>query len=97
MANGLVQGMGLCAAVLWRLVGLFMAYYFTNISIVNLVYGSLATVIVVLLFLEIAFIILLLGAQVIAELEASSAAGLHWYEKPTRALPQGPKPSAAAQ
>ena len=73
---------GLCAAVLWRLVGFFMVYYFTNISMVNLIYGSLATVIVILLFLEIAFIILLLGAQVIAELEASSAAGLPWYEKP---------------
>ena len=76
---------GLCAAVLWRLVGFLMSYYFTNISMVNLVYGSLATVIVVLLLLEIAFIILLLGAQVIAELEASAAAGLPWYEKPRRA------------
>ena len=75
---------GLCAAVLWRLVGFFMIYYFTNISMVNLIYGSLATVIVILLFLEIAFIILLLGAQVIAELEASSAARLPWYEKPRR-------------
>jgi len=52
---------------------------------VNLVYGSLATVIVMLLFLEIAFIILLLGAQVIAELESSAAAGLPWYEKPGKA------------
>ena len=59
-----------------------MVYYFTKISMVNLIYGSLATVIVVLLFLEVAFVILLLGAQVIAELEASSTAGLRWYEKP---------------
>jgi len=72
---------GLCAAVLWRLVGVFMVYYFTNLSMVNLIYGSLATVIVVLLFLEVAFIILLLGAQVIAELEASAAAGRPWYER----------------
>ncbi len=73
---------GLAAAVLWRLVGKFMVYYFTNISMVNLLYGSLATVVVVLLFLEIAFIILLLGAQVIAELETSAAAGVPWYERP---------------
>jgi YihY family inner membrane protein len=73
---------GLSAAVLWRLVARFMVYFFTNISMVNVIYGSLATVIVVLLYLEIAFIILLLGAQLIAELEASSAAGLPWYEKP---------------
>jgi len=37
---------------------------------------------VVLLFLETAVIILLLGAQVIAELEASAAAGRPWHEKP---------------
>jgi membrane protein len=73
---------GLAAAVLWRLTATFMVYFFTNISMVNVLYGSLATVIVVLLSLEIVFVILLLGAQVIAELEASSAAGLRWYEKP---------------
>ncbi|HEY3447379.1 MAG TPA: YihY/virulence factor BrkB family protein [Myxococcales bacterium] len=76
---------GFCAAVLWRLVAFLMAYYFTNISMVNLIYGSLATVIVVLLFLETAFVILLLGAQVIAELEASAAAGLRWDERPRKA------------
>lgn len=74
----------LCAAVLWRAAGIAMAYYFANISMVNLVYGSLASVVVVLLFLEATFIILLLGAQVIAELEASAAAGLPWYEQPSR-------------
>jgi YihY family inner membrane protein len=73
---------GLCAAVLWRVAGMIMAYYFTNLSTVNLVYGSLATVVVVLLFLEAAFIILLLGAQVIAELNASAAAGRPWHEAP---------------
>jgi membrane protein len=60
-----------------------MVYFFTNISMVNVIYGSLATVIVVLLFLEIVFVILLLGAQLIAELEASAAAGLPWHEKPS--------------
>ena len=40
-----------------------------SVSLVNVVYGSLATVVVVLLTLEAAAIILLLGAQVIAELE----------------------------
>jgi membrane protein len=73
---------GLAAAVLWRLVARFMVYFFTNISMVNVIYGSLATVVVVLLYLEIVFIILLLGAQVIAEIEASASAGLRWWEKP---------------
>jgi len=73
---------GLSAAILWRLVARFMVYFFTNISMVNVIYGSLAVVIVVLLYLEIVFVILLLGAQLIAELEASAAADLPWYEKP---------------
>jgi YihY family inner membrane protein len=78
---------GLAAAVLWRLTAVFMVYFFTNISMVNVLYGSLATVIVVLLSLEIVFIILLLGAQVIAELENSSAAGSRWYEEPRQVRP----------
>lgn len=73
---------GLCAAILWKVVGLLLSTYFATLSMVNLLYGSLATVVVVLLFLEGAFIIVLLGAQVIAELEASAAAGVHWYEPP---------------
>jgi membrane protein len=73
---------GLAAAALWRLTAVFMVYFFTNLSMVNVLYGSLASIIVVLLSLEIAFVILLLGAQVIADLEASVTAGLPWYEKP---------------
>jgi YihY family inner membrane protein len=74
---------GLFAAVLWRLVARFLVYYFTNVSLLPVIYGSLASVVVVLLYLEIVFVILLLGAQAIAELEASAAAGLRWWEKPT--------------
>ena len=73
---------GLSAAVLWQLVGRFLVYYFANLSMVNIIYGSLATVVVMLLFMEIAFIILLLGAQVIAELEHCVASGIPWWEKP---------------
>lgn len=91
---------GLAAAVLWRVTAAFMVYFFTNISMVNVLYGSLATVIVTLLSLEIVFVILLLGAQVIAELEASSAAGVSWYEKRAEAgarrrAPDGAAPPAA--
>lgn len=75
---------GLSAAILWRGVGVLLSWYFATLSMVNLLYGSLATVVVLLLFLEGAFIILLLGAQVIAELEASAAAGLPWHEPPGR-------------
>ncbi len=59
-----------------------MIYYFSSISLVNMIYGSLTTVIVVLLTMEVASIILLLGAQVIAELQASASAGLPWHVEP---------------
>lgn len=73
---------GLCAASLWRGVGLLLSTWFASLSMVNVLYGSLGTVVVMLLYLEAAFIVLLLGAQVIAELEASAAAGVPWYERP---------------
>jgi membrane protein len=73
---------GLSAAVLWRAVARFLVYFFENISMVHVIYGSLATVVVVLLYLEIVFVMLLLGVQVIAELEASAAAGVRWWERP---------------
>jgi len=79
---------GLCAATLWRGVGILLSYYFASLSMVNVLYGSLATVVVLLLYLEGAFIVVLLGAQVIAELEASAAAGLPWWEAPRP--PDGP-------
>jgi YihY family inner membrane protein len=80
---------GLSAAILWRLVASFMVWFFTNISMVNVIYGSLATVVVVLVYLEIVFVILLLGVQVIAELEASARAGVPWWEKPTGRVVHG--------
>lgn len=73
---------GLVAAILWETTRLLLMYYFLNISFVNAIYGSLATIIVVLISLEIASIILLLGAQVIAELERSERLGLPWYVSP---------------
>lgn len=73
---------GLVAAILWEATRLILMYYFINISFVNVIYGSLATIIVILISLEISSIILLLGAQVIAELERSERYGLPWYEPP---------------
>lgn len=57
------------AAVLWEISRHVLVWYFTSLSQVSRVYGSLTTAIVVLLSLEIAATLLLLGAQVIAELE----------------------------
>lgn len=73
---------GLVAAVLWEATRLAMMYYFVNVSFVNVIYGSLATIIVLLISLEVGSIILLLGAQVIAELERSERLGLPWHAPP---------------
>jgi YihY family inner membrane protein len=60
---------GVTASLLWEVTRRVLVWYFTNLSLVNVVYGSLTTAIVALLSLEVAAIILLLGAQVIAEYE----------------------------
>jgi membrane protein len=73
---------GITAALLWDGVRWLLVWYFSNISLINLIYGSLATVIIFLLAMEVAAIIILLGAQVIAELERSARAGVPWYEDP---------------
>lgn len=60
---------GVTATILWELARHLLVWYFSTLSFVSLVYGSLATVIVMLISLEVGGIILLLGAQVIAEFE----------------------------
>jgi membrane protein len=44
-------------------------WYYSNLSLVNIIYGSLATTVVALLSIEAAVLILLLGAQVISEFD----------------------------
>jgi YihY family inner membrane protein len=60
---------GIIAGVLWEISRHILVWYFSTLSFVNVIYGSLATVVITLVSLEIASIILLLGAQVIAEFE----------------------------
>ena len=60
---------GIAVGLLWEATRHILLWYFSTLSVVGVVYGSLATTIVGLLSLEIASIILLLGAQVIAEYE----------------------------
>lgn len=75
---------GFVAALLWEGVRLLLVYYFANLSFVNAVYGSLAALVVLLISLEVGAVILLLGAQVIAELERNSRLNLPWYIDPSR-------------
>jgi YihY family inner membrane protein len=60
---------GVTAGLLWELLRLALSWYFATLSQVSFVYGSLTTAIIVLLSLEVAATLLLLGAQVIAEYE----------------------------
>lgn len=60
---------GVTATLLWEITRRVLVWYFSTLSTVSVVYGSLTTAIVVLLSLEIAATLLLLGAQVISEYE----------------------------
>ena len=60
---------GVTAALLWEATRHVLVWYFDTLSQIGLVYGSLTTAIVVLLSLELAATLLLLGAQVISEYE----------------------------
>jgi YihY family inner membrane protein len=60
---------GITATILWEITRRVLVWYYAVISMVNLIYGSIATVVVALLSIEVVAVILLLGAQVIAELE----------------------------
>ena len=60
---------GATAALLWEVTRHVLVWYFSTLSQVSVVYGSLTTAIVVLFSLEIGATLLLFGAQVISEYE----------------------------
>ena len=61
------------AAVLWEIIRRVLVWYYSKLSLVNIIYGSLATTVVALLSIEVAVLILLLGAQVISEFDRRRA------------------------
>jgi YihY family inner membrane protein len=63
---------GITATFLWEIIRRVLVWYYLSLSMVNLIYGSFVTAVVALLSIEAVAIILLLGAQVIAELESKS-------------------------
>ena len=73
---------GVTAALLWEVTRHVLAWYYATLSKVSVVYGSLTTAIVVLLSLEIAATLLLMGAQVISEFER--------IDKPEKPAPANP-------
>jgi membrane protein len=68
---------GLIATVLWEMTRRVLVWYYSVVSSVNLIYGSFATSVVALISMEAIAVIILLGAQVIAELEPRKATGHH--------------------
>ena len=60
---------GFTATALWGIVRHLLVWYFTTLSKASIVYGSFATAVIMLVSMEIAAALLLLGAQVIAEYE----------------------------
>lgn len=60
---------GITATVLWEFIRRVMVWYFAYVSKVNLIYGSIAIIVVALLSIKVVALIILLCAQVIAELE----------------------------
>jgi YihY family inner membrane protein len=60
---------GITAAILWEITRRVMVWYYSAASMVNVIYGSITITVVALITIEVVAIILLLGAQVIAELE----------------------------
>ena len=67
---------GITATILWELTRHILIWYFSTLSFVSVIYGSLATTIIILLSFEFGAIILLLGAQVIAEYERIDHGGV---------------------
>jgi membrane protein len=60
---------GVAAGLLWEITRHALVWYYNTLSQIQTVYGSLTTAIATLLSVEIAALVLLLGAQVISEYE----------------------------
>ena len=83
---------GLIATILWLIVSALFALYVTNFSSYNKTYGSLAGIVVFLIWLWLSNVAVLLGAEVNAELDHAKAvaAGLPADVRPF-ALPRDTK------
>ena len=75
------------AALLWEISRHLLVWYFSTLSQIGTVYGSLTTAIAVLLSLEVGATLLLLGAQVISEYERIGVAA---PAMPAQAFRTGP-------
>ncbi len=75
---------GATATVLWEMMRHILAWYYTTMSQIQLVYGTLTTSVAVMLSVEIGALVLLVGAQVIAEYERISREPIEKSEQPMK-------------
>jgi len=75
---------GATATVLWEMMRHILVWYYTTMSQIQVVYGSLTTAIAVLLSVEIGALVLLIGAQVIAEYERIGREPIETPEQPMK-------------
>ena len=75
---------GIAAGLLWEMTRHILVWYYSTVSQIQVVYGALTTSVVVLLSVELAAIVLLFGAQVIAEYERISHEPIEAPPKPLR-------------
>jgi membrane protein len=80
---------GITATILWEITRRVLVWYYSAISMANVIYGSFATPVVALLSIEVVAIILLLGAQVIAELESESGKSARGNDRILKPDPEG--------
>jgi len=72
----------IAAALPWEVSRHALVWFFSTLSQIGTVYGSLTTAIAVLLSLELAATLLLLGAQVISEYERFGSVGAEALARP---------------
>ncbi|MBR1237704.1 YihY/virulence factor BrkB family protein [Bradyrhizobium sp. AUGA SZCCT0182] len=75
---------GVTATLLWEVMRHILAWYYATMSQIQLVYGSLTTSIAVLLSVELGALVLLIGAQVIAEYERISREPIETAARPAK-------------
>jgi membrane protein len=75
---------GATATVLWEMMRHILAWYYTTMSQIQLVYGTLTTSVAVLLSVEIGALVLLVGAQVIAEYERIGREPIEATDRPMK-------------
>jgi membrane protein len=80
---------GITAGLLWEVTRHLLGWYYGTMSQVQVVYGSLTTAILALLSVEIGAILLLFGAQVIAEYERIGRESPNAPQKAMTTAPRG--------